>query len=150
MLFRSRGTGWLRTAGWAGILLPFACYTPSTPFPGYTAIPSVAGAALLIRYGNHGWSGRILRHPLSTGIGKISYSLYLWHWPVIVYWTYICFDECAPWDYAGMFLLSLLLGFLSWKFVETPFRTTVSWQNPQKAFLATAAGCLMQIGRAHV
>ena len=42
-----------------------------------------------------------------------------------------------------MFLLSLLLGFLSWKFVETPFRTTVSWQNPQKAFLATAAGCLM-------
>ncbi|MCB5932167.1 hypothetical protein LJB63_22805, partial [[Eubacterium] rectale] len=70
-------------------------------------------------------------------------SLYLWHWPVIVYWTYICFDECAPWDYAGMFLLSLLLGFLSWKFVETPFRTIVSWQNPQKAFLATATGCLM-------
>jgi hypothetical protein len=42
-----------------------------------------------------------------------------------------------------MFLLSLLLGFLSWKFVETPFRTTVSWQTPGKAFLATAAGCLM-------
>lgn len=77
---QNRGAGWLRAAGWAGILLPFACYTPSTPFPGYTAIPSVAGAALLIRYGNHGWSGRILRHPLSTGIGKISYSLYLWHW----------------------------------------------------------------------
>ena len=76
---QNRGAGWLRAAGWAGILLPFACYTPSTPFPGYTAIPSVAGAALLIRYGNHGWSGRILRHPLSTGIGKISYSLYLWH-----------------------------------------------------------------------
>ena len=74
---QNRGAGWLRAAGWAGILLPFACYTPSTPFPGYTAIPSVAGAALLIRYGNHGWSGRILRHPLSTGIGKISYSLYL-------------------------------------------------------------------------
>lgn len=140
---QNRGTGWLRTAGWAGILLPFACYTSSTPFPGYTAIPSIAGAALLIRYGNHGWSGHILRHPLSTGIGKISYSLYLWHWPVIVYWTYVCFDECSPWDYAGMFLLSLLLGFLSWKFVETPFRTTVSWQTPGKAFLATAAGCLM-------
>ncbi|MFQ7535824.1 MAG: acyltransferase family protein, partial [Akkermansia muciniphila] len=71
---QNRGAGWLRAAGWAGILLPFACYTPSTPFPGYTAIPSVAGAALLIRYGNHGRSGRILRHPLSTGIGKISYS----------------------------------------------------------------------------
>lgn len=137
---QNRGTGWLRTAGWAGILLPFACYTPSTPFPGYTAIPSIAGAALLIRYGNHGWSGRILRHPLSTGIGKISYSLYLWHWPVIVYWTYVCFDECAPWDYAGMFLLSLLLGFLSWKFVETPFRTTVSWHLPKKTFLARQQG----------
>ena len=60
---QNRGAGWLRAAGWAGILLPFACYTPSTPFPGYTAIPSVAGAALLIRYGNHGWSGRILRAP---------------------------------------------------------------------------------------
>ena len=69
---QNRGTGWLRTAGWAGILLPFACYTSSTPFPGYTAIPSIAGAALLIRYGNHGWSGRILRHPLSTGIGQLS------------------------------------------------------------------------------
>lgn len=139
---QGRGIRWLRLAGWAGILLPFACYSSSTPFPGYTAIPSVAGAALLIRYGSHGWSGRILRHPLSTGIGKISYSLYLWHWPVIVYWTYFCFNECGPRDYAGMFLLSLLLGFLSWKFVETPFRTAAAWRKPAKAFLLTAAGCL--------
>ena len=51
---QGRGRNWLRLAGWAGILLPFACYNASTPFPGYAAIPSVAGATLLIRYGSHG------------------------------------------------------------------------------------------------
>ena len=55
---QGRGIRWLRLAGWAGILLPFACYSSSTPFPGYTAIPSVAGTALLIRYGSHGWPGQ--------------------------------------------------------------------------------------------
>lgn len=139
---QSKNLIWLRLAGWAGILLPFICYTSATRFPGFTAIPTIVGSALLIRYGNHGWTGLILKHPISIGIGKISYSLYLWHWPIIVYWTYICFNNCNIWDYVGMFLLSFLLGFLSWKFVETPFRTNASWFKPWKAFTATALGCL--------
>lgn len=140
---KTRGKGLLALAGWTGILAPFACYTSSTLFPGYTALPSVAGAVLLIRYGSDGWSGRILKHPVCTGIGKISYSLYLWHWPVIVYWTYCRFNECGVWDYAGMFLASFALAYLSWKFVEMPFRTAPAFWTRKNAFVFTMVGCCM-------
>lgn len=138
---KTRGKGLLALAGWAGILTPFICYSPSTPFPGYAALPSVAGAALLIRYGSCGWSGSILKHPACVGIGKISYSLYLWHWPVIVYWTYCRFNECNAWDYTGMFLASLALACLSWNFVEMPARTAHAFWTRGKAFLFVACGC---------
>ena len=113
-----------------GLLLVLTSYltvSSTTPFPGLAALPAVIGTVMLIRYGYSGWVSRLLSCRPFVFIGKISYSLYLWHWPVIVFWKYVVYDQLYAYDYIGMFSLSLLLGYLSWRFVELPVRTSSAW-----------------------
>jgi hypothetical protein len=115
-----------------------------TPFPGLAAVPPVIGTLLLIRYGQSGWVARLLScHPLVM-TGKISYSLYLWHWPVTVFWKYIVYDQLYFLDYLGIFLLSLLLGYLSWKFIELPVRTSPVW-TMRRSYAFTALGIVVLV-----
>jgi peptidoglycan/LPS O-acetylase OafA/YrhL len=117
-------------ASLSGVLLILAAsllYKSTTPFPGLAAIPPCLGAALVIAAGRDGTSlvGRMLSISPSVFVGKISYSLYLWHWPIVVFssfgmtlirglsrhqWQVVTFVEC------------LIVATLSWRFVETPFR----------------------------
>lgn len=55
-------------------------------------------------------------------IGLISYSLYLWHWPVYVYANAVSIDGIEHLEALGWMLLALSLAWLSWRFVELPFR----------------------------
>jgi len=96
-----------------------------TAFPGYAALIPVVGAALVILANSSGQtvSGAILSWAPLRFIGWISYPLYLWHWPLIVFYkTYIYPHELTAIDRAGIFILSLLLATISWKLIETPFR----------------------------
>ena len=118
-------------AALAGLLLifvPALLYSPQTPFPGIAALPPCLGAALLIAAGESGGSivGSILSWRPVTFIGLISYSLYLWHWPILVFQTTSSallhvpqFDRKAK---LAVFIVSLIVATLSWRFVETPFR----------------------------
>lgn len=88
-----------------------------------TALPVVVGAVLVI------WSGStrtpvsaLLSTRLAVGIGLISYSLYLWHWPVIALSGYYL---VAPLGWVGILLAVVAMfsaAYLSWRFVERPFR----------------------------
>ena len=110
------------------ILVPALRYTAQTPFPGLAALPPCLGAALLIAAGENGSSlvGRALSWRPVVFIGLISYSLYLWHWPILVFQksSYFLIDD--PPDSKPVkvvvFLASLVAATLSWRFVETPFR----------------------------
>lgn len=115
-------------------------YDSSTPFPGMTAIPPVVAALLMLRWGNRGISRPILESPVFVGIGRISYSLYLWHWPICVFWRYFSDDSKNPWGLMMVLGLSFLLGWLSWKFVEMPIRQSTSWSF-RKALLWVILGC---------
>jgi len=115
-----------------------------TPFPGLAAVPPVLGAALLIRYGQSGWVSRFLSCRLLVMIGKISYSLYLWHWPVTVFWKYVVYDQRNIFDYIGMFVVSLMLGYLSWRFIESPVRTAAFW-TMRRSFAFTASGIIILV-----
>ncbi len=75
------------------LLLPFFGSLGLYPFPGFVVIPVIAGSLLLLRYGATGPVSQILCNPLFVGIGKISYSLYLWHWPIIVFARYMAYDH---------------------------------------------------------
>jgi len=127
------------------VLLPYVLYSQKTPFPGATALPSVVGTALLIRYGAGGWAGWMLAWRPLVIVGKMSYSLYLWHWPVTVYWKYMVYDQLYVWDYVGMLALSFLLAFLSWRFVEIPVRTSQRW-TMRRSFVFAGAGIVLLVG----
>ncbi|WP_300440592.1 acyltransferase family protein [uncultured Mameliella sp.] len=115
----------LAVLGLAGVLLPVFLYGPDTAFPGLAAIPPVLGATLLIWTGGTGptLAARLLSLPVMVGIGLISYSLYLWHWPVMAFARNRLFAlELDPaWQVATV-LVSVLAGWLSWRLVEKPFR----------------------------
>ena len=105
--------------GWA----VFA-YTEATPFPGLSALPPCLGAACLIWAGSGQGTAttRVLSLPPFVGVGLISYSLYLVHWPIISFLTYYTLKAPRPADVVPILAASLLLAWLSWRFVEQPFR----------------------------
>jgi peptidoglycan/LPS O-acetylase OafA/YrhL len=123
----------LAALGLALILASVKVYTHDTPFPGLAAIPPCLGAALLIWTGSVPTSvSRLLALPPLRFVGWISYSLYLWHWPVMVFAEIGLFLPKTPLVTAGVVLVSLLLATLSWRFVERPFREGVAgWPTPR-------------------
>jgi peptidoglycan/LPS O-acetylase OafA/YrhL len=98
--------------------------TPQDPFPGLNALPACLGAALLIHAGTSGTS--LVHRALSLRpvviVGLISYSLYLWHWPLIVFAKHYAIEPLTRWDRAWLFAASLALAYVTWAVVETPFR----------------------------
>ncbi len=129
-------------AGWAGllfVLIPYVFLTSSSPFPGMAAILPVLGAACLIAFGAAGPLGRLLGNDAFVFVGKISYSLYLWHWPVMVFWKYVREGRLGFLDYTGMFVISVLVGYLSWRLIELPTRLSRGWDR-KRSFRFVAAG----------
>src|SRR5690606_38613710 len=94
------------------------------PSPIPEALPAVAGTVLLIWAGTGGQTAihAGLSWRLPVAIGLISYSLYLWHWPVVVFYRYYTFEEFTFTTAAVAFALMVALSALSWRFVEQPFR----------------------------
>lgn len=119
-------------------------YSSATPFPGVAALAPCVGAAMIIAAGRSGASlvGRMLSLKPMTFIGLISYSLYLWHWPLIVFQGM----ESSPMSGVSVRLaklitivVSIAVATLSWKFVESPFRAG-RMRMPRAALFKVAAG----------
>lgn len=104
--------------GWA-----IFCFDSITPTPSLLTLVPTVGAALIILYANSGtWVKRLLEIKPMVGIGLISYSTYLWHQPVFVFYRYNTLSEPSIAVMLGLSLVSIALGWLSWRFVERPFR----------------------------
>ena len=129
----------------SGILLIFASVAltdSSLPFPGLLALPPCAGAVFIILAGRDGptFVGRLLSLRPITFVGAISYSLYLWHWPVVVFQKNYAFLSSGLSDRNGKILIvavSVLLATLSWKLIEEPFRKGP--HRPDRRLLLTLA-----------
>ena len=120
-----RATLWREAAALAGLVLialPVFFYDEETPFPGFGALPPVLGAVLILQYASGTRLGHLLSINWLRGVGLISYSLYLWHWPIIVFATYLRQAPVAGWSAFLVIALSFAAAFLSWRFVEQPFR----------------------------
>ncbi len=107
------------------IATAYATFNHDTIFPGALALVPTAGALCLIWAGEEGRTtrvGRLLSLPPLVWIGLISYSLYLWHWPIIAIHRFLTFRSPGLWEGVGLFAAMLALSALSWRFVEAPFR----------------------------
>lgn len=92
-----------------------------TSFPGYAAILPVAGSALLIFFAEGTQVGRLLSVRPLVFVGLLSYSLYLWHWPLVVFFRDLGWLDLLAGKLAVL-ALSFIAAWLSWRFVETPTR----------------------------
>lgn len=109
--------------GLIGIVYAIAVFNDATPFPGWAALIPTLGSALIILGNTHVSTavGKFLSFPVLVWIGLISFSLYLWHWPVIVFSKVLHGEQAQEY----IFIIIPLIFILSWftfTFVETPFR----------------------------
>lgn len=106
------------------IIYSVVFYTENTLFPGANALAPVLGASLIIYSGIGG--GAIINDLLSfkpvVYTGLISYSLYLWHWPLFAFAKYLLFRDLTPLEVAGIILFTVIISVLSYSFIEKPFR----------------------------
>lgn len=114
-------------------------WPPSLP----VAAPVVIGTALIIWVGapQTSLTGRMLALAPVNFLGRISYSLYLWHWPLIVLTKYYLIRELTLAESCIVGLLALLVSMLSWKYVEEPFRARgAPFPNLAVRLIAGSAG----------
>ncbi|UVK93510.1 acyltransferase [Pseudomonas atacamensis] len=111
-------------AGLAAVLVAVFTFDRSTVFPGWAALLPVLGTTALIWSGAQGpsWAARLLSLRPLVWIGLLSYSLYLWHWPIYVYANAISIDGIQPLEALAWIALALALAWLSLRYVELPFR----------------------------
>jgi peptidoglycan/LPS O-acetylase OafA/YrhL len=112
-----------------------------TPFPGLAALPACLGTAMIIHAGAHSQTlvARLLSLTPMRFVGLVSYSFYLWHWPVWVY-TRINHRPDALIERLAIVLASFLLAVLSWHFIERPFRTRPYRTTPIRTLANAAIG----------
>ena len=112
-------------AGLALVLFAVFGFSRDTPLPLATATACI-GTALIIHSSENGISvvGRLLSWRPAVFIGLISYSLYLWHWPIMVFQRSdgFLFAQTSVASKLGLIAVSIGVAYLSWKFVELPFR----------------------------
>jgi hypothetical protein len=139
---------WRSVTGWAGLGLvvasPFAL-RGTTAFPRAQALLPVMGAVLLIAGGpDHGPARLISVRPL-VFLGGISYSLYLWHWPVIDLWT--VYQGKAPGLLSGaaIIVISVVLAWLTKTFVEDPVRRSPRLSGRSWRSLSTALAAALPV-----
>ncbi|MCP1488004.1 peptidoglycan/LPS O-acetylase OafA/YrhL [Pseudomonas fluorescens] len=136
---------WMRKilagAGLALIAASIFFLRESMAFPGWLAIIPVLGTALVIAAERE---SKILSNPISQFFGTISYSLYLWHWPV---WVAARQYRIEPGPQTAFLLLciSILLAFLSYQLVEKPVNNLrhKQWRQRVSVVLASLTTCLI-------
>lgn len=131
--------GTLAAGSWVGlgmVVVAALAYTPATAFPGYAAALPVVGAVLLI-VGGAGSSitawgpQRMLSLAPLRAVGDWSYSLYLWHWPLIIVAEYR-YGEVSGLRGVLVLAVATVLSALTYRFVETPFRTAGLLTRPAR------------------
>lgn len=137
---------WLRdlcsVAGLVLILGSVHLISAEMPFPGVAALAPCLGTALVILGGMSGPSlaGRALSAGPVVFVGLISYSLYLWHWPLLVLAkSYLARELTLP-EAGAVLVLAGILSAASWRWIEQPFRAPSNLLSRPALFTAAGAG----------
>tara|TARA_B110000977_G_scaffold200543_1_gene291485 strand:+ start:682 stop:2643 length:1962 start_codon:yes stop_codon:yes gene_type:complete len=128
------------------LLLSFVLIGADSVFPGYIFFFPCFATATLIFMGKDSWIARgLLGNALMSYVGRISYSLYLYHWPVIIYYKYLVTPTLTPADQLIVFVIAFVLSIVSHQLVETPFRQPgrIWHTGKQVAFVYCAGGGLL-------
>jgi preprotein translocase subunit Sss1 len=113
-------------------------YDETTPFPSVYALVPVLGVVLLLLFADkETLAAKVLSTKGFVGIGLISYSVYLWHQPLFAFAKIRLFEPTES-IYIILCITSIALAYLTWRYVETPFRGSQSLLNSQVSIFTTS------------
>ena len=136
----------LGVLGLALIIASVFAYDRLTRYPGLYALPPTIGAALVLANARSDTTvGKLLSMRAMVVVGMTSYSVYLWHQPLFAFARLRSPENPSPVLFAALSLLALTLGYLTWRFVERPFRDQRKFTRMQ-IFGAAAVGSVVFIG----
>ena len=139
-LLKQVGSG----AGLLMLLYSITLFDKSIPFPSLYALLPVLGTALIILCADkQTLTGKLLSLPPLVGIGLISYSAYLWHQPLFVFARLNSMEELTVTPLLGLSVLAFVLAYISWRWVEKPFRNRNFLSRPQVLWIAFACSVLL-------
>jgi len=109
--------------GFALITISIFKYDEQTPFPSiYTLAPTLGTLLIILTATKDTLIYKILSNKTIVFLGLISYSTYLWHQPIFVFSRQLILGEISQHFYLFLSLISILMGYLSWRWIEKPFR----------------------------
>jgi peptidoglycan/LPS O-acetylase OafA/YrhL len=136
---------WTAATGMILLLAPIFLLTAQSPLALLGLCSSVLGTVLLIASPASWINRQLLSSPPLIFIGRISYSWYLWHWPLLAFLHIVCgpqLPRAAPWL---AIVASFAAAVLSWRFIEQPFRSSRRAPAPLLARYALASAALLLI-----
>ncbi|MBX9758622.1 MAG: acyltransferase [Beijerinckiaceae bacterium] len=143
----------LAALGLALIAFAILVYSAATPFPGFAALVPAVGAALLIHTSTSGTQTAVAR-ALSVApvvyVGKISYSLYLWHWPLLAFADYEFGHELQAWHRVLLLAAAVAISALSYRYVEQPARRAGPPVTRRLVFIGGAAAIILAAGLSQI
>ncbi|MGJ8682402.1 acyltransferase family protein [Paraglaciecola sp.] len=131
---------WTELVGAAGLVVLVSCFfvfEQNLSFPNlYSVIPTLATLMLLFAGYNSQILHVLLANRVGCFLGKISYSLYLWHWPVLVFYWLSVKERPTTMAKLGLVTLSIFLAWLSWRFAERKLADT-AFNGAKKSLIMT-------------
>jgi peptidoglycan/LPS O-acetylase OafA/YrhL len=120
------------------ILISLLFINPAMNFPSWVALLPVTGASFVIFAGPNAWINKtLLSCKLSIWLGRISYPLYLWHWPLLSFTLIIAEDNLSRKTRIIILIVSIILAWLTNLFIEQPFKKRRTSKNVKLFILAT-------------
>ena len=130
------------------IIYSIIYFNHRTPFPSlYTLLPVIGTCLILAFVNSSSYLGKLLSHRLPVFIGLISYSLYLWHQPILAFTRLKTVGQLTPLVILIAISVSFVLAYLSWAFIEQPFRIKSNFSRKQIFIYAIySIGALFVVG----
>lgn len=146
--YSESSTGLSEITGWIGLaLILYAIFTHSKniPYPGVYALVPTMGTLLIIIFANQDTIlGKFLGNKVFVLFGLISYSAYLWHQPLFAFARHRSLVEPGHVLFIFLCVLTFILAYLTWRYIETPFRLK-KYMNQKQVFRSAFIGSVFFI-----
>jgi len=120
----------LSLLGFSMIVYSIIVFDETTPFPSlYTLITTIGTGLLILCAVPKTAVHKLLSLKPIVGIGLISYSAYLWHQPLLAYTKYMFLEEVSNILLFSLCIVSLVMAWFSWRFIEKPFRQKLTFKR---------------------